>query len=133
MGKIHIKFGHPTSLSEQELLSDRAIENDCSIEAALCFEFGCILDSLIAKKDKDKFFDLIFLVIVQRSSISPKITFGTYLENGYKLPMMVLDDDYLKVGGSERLFISNEYVDELGKIYQTEFDYEYAGFERINT
>jgi hypothetical protein len=132
MGKINIKFGHPTSLEEQELLSERAILNDFSIEAALCFEFRRLLDSLNARKHKDNFFDLIFLVITQRQAISPKISFDTYIEGGYRYPMMVLESDYLRIGESERLFISNAFIDELGKIYQTEFDYEYVGCESIS-
>ena len=133
MGKINIKFGYPTSLEEQELLSDRAILNDCSIETALCFEFGRLLDSLNARKPKENFFDLIFLVITERQAICPEISFSTYIESGYKLPMMVLEDDYLSIGDSERLFISNTFIDELGKIYQTEFDYEYVGCERVTS
>ena len=133
MGKINIKFGYPTSLEEQELLSDRAILNDCTIETTLCFEFERLLDLLNARKPKENFFDLIFLVITHRQAISPKISFDTYVESGYKFPMMVLNGDYLRIGDSERLFISNAFIDELGKIYQTEFDYEYAGCERITS
>jgi len=129
MGKIKIKFGYPTSIEEQEMLSERAIENDCSIETALCFEFKYLLHSFIKRKDKS-FFDLVFLVIVEKEVRSPRISFGIYIENGYKFPMIVLEDDYLKVGRSEKLFISNEFIDEFGKFYQTEFDYEYVGLER---
>jgi len=130
VGKINIKFGYPTSLEEQELLSERAIENNCSIETALCFEFRRLLDSLISRKDKNSFFDLIFLVISERSVISPRVGFGVYIESGYKLPMIVLEDFYLKLENSERIFITDEFIDELGKIYQVEFDYEYVGFKR---
>ena len=131
MGKILIKFGYPTSLEEQERLSDRAILNDCSIEAALCFEFGRLLDSLNARKPEENFFDLIFLVVTERQAICPEISFSTYVESGYKLPMMVLGGDHLRVGDSEKLFITDTFIDELGQIYQTEFDYEYVGCERI--
>ena len=44
--------------------------------------------------------------------------------------MIVLEDEYLRVEDSERLFISDEFIDVLGKNLQTEFDYEYVGFER---
>jgi hypothetical protein len=132
MAKINIKFGYPTSWEELDLLSDRAVNNDCSIETALCFEFECLLDSLCKRKGKDNFFDLVFLVATQRQVVSPKIHFDVYFQNGHKLPMMVLEDDYLQLQNSERLFISNNFVDELGNIYQTEFDYEYAGLERAN-
>lgn len=131
MGLINIRFGYPSSLEEQELLSSRAIENDCSIEAALCFEFKSLLNFLVTKKDGDNFFELIFLVITQKAKTAPGIKFGTYYENGHKLPMIVLEDDHLKLSESERLFISNQFVNEFGKIYQTEFDYEYVGFDRV--
>lgn len=133
MGKINIKFGYPNSFEEQELLSERAILNDCSIETAICFEFSRLLDSLNSRKPKENFFDLIFLVITERQAICPEISFGTYIESGYKLPMMILDDDYLQIGDSERLFISNAFIDEFGKVYEIEFDYEYAGYERITS
>jgi hypothetical protein len=47
MTKIAIKFGYPSSIEEQELLSQRAVEKDCSVEHALCFEFGRLADSLV--------------------------------------------------------------------------------------
>lgn len=131
MGKINVKFGHPTSLEEQELLSERAIDRDCSIEAELCAGFEYLLNSLINRAGKDKFFDLIFLVITGKQAKSPMVSYGVYFENGYKFPMIVMEDDYLRMEGSERLFISNDFVNELGKIYQTELDYEYVGFERV--
>ena len=130
MGKIRLRFGYPTSIEEQEKLYDRAIEKDCSIETALCFEFKFLLDSFAKRKD-NSFFDIVFLVIAEKEVRSPRISFDTYFENGYKFPMMVLEDDYLKVGRSKRLFISNEFINELGKFYQTEFDYEYVGLERV--
>ncbi|MBU3580396.1 hypothetical protein ICN19_00015 [Polynucleobacter sp. AP-Capit-er-40B-B4] len=133
MGKINVKFGYPISLEEQELLSEKAIERGCSIEAELCGGFEYLLNSLINRPGKDKFFDLIFLVITGKQAKSPKASSGTYFENGYKFPMIVLDDEYLGIGDSERLFISDEFINELGKIYQVECDYEYAGFERCRT
>ena len=131
MGKIKIKFSYPNSSEEQDLLSERAIRNDCSIEAELCLGFKCLLDSLNRRKGKENFFDLIFLVIAEQQAMSPRVSYGTYLENGYKFPMLILEGDYLRIGDSERLFISNAFIDELGKIYQTEFDYEYVGLERV--
>lgn len=131
MGKINVKFGYPTSLEEQDRLSERAVRNDCSIVTELCLGFKCSLDSLNKRKGRENFFDLVFFVITEKEVRSPAISFDTYLENGHKLPMMVLEGDYLKVGRSERLFISNDFINELGKLYQDEFDYEYVGLERV--
>jgi hypothetical protein len=132
MGKINVKFGYPISLEEQELLSERAIERDCSIELELCAGFEYLLNAMINRKGKDKFFDLIFLIASKRQVIAPRASFNTYKENDHKLPMIVLEDEYLKVEDSERLFISDEFIDVLGQLYQTEFDYEYVGYERVS-
>jgi hypothetical protein len=77
MAKIYVKFGYPISEEEQELLSERAIKRDCSVEAELCAGFEYLLNSLISRKGKDKFFDLIFLVASQRQVIAPKVSFDT--------------------------------------------------------
>jgi hypothetical protein len=45
--------------------------------------------------------------------------------------MIVLEDEYLRMVDLERLFISDEFIDVLGQMYQTELDYEYVGYERI--
>jgi hypothetical protein len=130
MGKINLKFGYPTSIEEEELLSERAIKNDCTVEVELCLGFERLLETLNKRKGNENFFDLIFFLISEIEVQSPKISYDTYLDNSNRLPMLVLESDFLKVGRSEKLFISNELIHELGKIYQTEFDYEYIGFER---
>lgn len=132
MGIIHIKFGYPTSTEGQELLSNRAVENDCSVEHALCFEFECLTDHLVKPKNNENFFDLVFLIASQKQVISPKVTYSSYIHNRNRLPMLVLDEDYLiSRKDSLRISITKKMIDELGQIYQTEFDYEYVGFERV--
>lgn len=131
MGAINIKFGYPTSFEEQGKLSDRAVHNDYPLEKALCFEFECLLDSFNKRNGNENFFDLIFFVSVGRQVKAPKIHFATYAENGHKLPMMVLNGSYLKATDSELIPISDRCIDELGQLYQDEFDYEYVGFERM--
>ena len=131
MGKIFIKFGYPSSIEEQEKLSERAVFYDCSVEESLCYEFKCIVDSLIKRKGKENFFDLVFLVASQRHVICPKASSSTYIENGKQLPMIVLAKEYLlSFDSSCPIAISQEMINEVGQIFQNEFDYEYAGYER---
>jgi hypothetical protein len=131
MTKINIKFGYPISLEEQELLSERAVEKDCSVERALCFEFAWIANSLLKRKEKENFFDLVFFVISKRKVIAPKIICSSYIHNRNRMPMLVLEKDFLVLAkDSEQISISKGMVDEFGQIFQTEFDYEYVGFER---
>lgn len=131
MAKIAIKFGYPVSFQEQELLSVRAVENDCSLEWALCYEFRRILDGLQSRKSGNNFFDLIFFLSSGEHVRSPSLDFGTFVDNGHKLPMIILEKDYLLLEDSKRIFISDEYINELGSLYQDEFDYEFVGFERF--
>lgn len=46
--------------------------------------------------------------------------------------MLILNDTYLKASDSELIPISDQYINELGQLYQDEFEYEYAGFERVD-
>ncbi|MBU3582016.1 hypothetical protein ICN19_08300 [Polynucleobacter sp. AP-Capit-er-40B-B4] len=131
MGKINIKFGYPTSQKEFEQLSERAIFHDESIESALCYEFEKTLNSLIKGQDSENFFDLVFFVVSGQKVTAPKVRFSSYVENGHRLPMIEFRDDYLMSIGANRINLSDELVDGLGELYQTEFNYEYAGFERV--
>ena len=131
MGKIFIKFGFPSSIEEQEKLSERAVFYDCSVEESLCYEFKCIIDSLVKRKDKENFFDLVFLVAAQRHVICSKASPSIYFEHGKKLPMIVLAKEYLvAVDDSSQISITKKMLDEVGEMFQTEFDYEYVGYER---
>ena len=47
--------------------------------------------------------------------------------------MMELKDDFLISEDIGRIYISDDLIDGLGELYQTEFDYEYAGFERLES
>lgn len=109
MGKINLKFGYPSSIEEQELMSERAIRNDCSIETEVCLGFKRLLDSLNRRKGGENYFDLIFFLIVEKELRSPRISFDTYLESGYKLPMMVLEDDYKSRAQRETIHIKRIY------------------------
>ena len=133
MGKINIKFGYPTSQEELERLSERAIFHDETVEGALCYEFEITLTSLANKQSPENFFDLVFLAVSGHKVVAPKVRFSSYLENGHRLPMMELKDDFLISEDIVRIYISDDLIDGLGELYQTEFDYEYAGFERLES
>ena len=131
MGKINIKFGYPSSQEEQEKLSDRAVFHDESVEGALCFEFEKTLTSLIKREGPDNFFDLVFFALLGQKVTAPKVGFSSYIENGHRLPMMELQEDFLMSKDKKRIHISDLLIDDVGELYQTEFDYEYVCFERM--
>jgi hypothetical protein len=132
MSRIAIRFRYPSSIPEQELLSQRAVEKDSSVEHALCFEFGRLAESLAKPKGRENFFDLVFLIASKKQVISPKVTCSSYIENGKRMPMLILQNDYLiSLDDSIKIPITSEMLDELGQIYQTEFDYEYVSYQRL--
>ena len=133
MGKINIKFGYPSSLEEIEKLSERAVFYDESVEGALCYEFKRTLTSLAKRKGAENFFDLVFFVISGQKVVSPKVRYRSYIENGHSLPMVELDDDFLISKDGDKIQISDDFINVLGELYCAEFDYDYAGFERIDT
>ena len=135
MGKINIKFGYPTSGELEDLFNLNAIEDNCSLEQSLFNSFNK-LTSFLAKADKGErnFFDLAFITCLKVGEIiAPKITNTTYVFNGHKLPMLIVEKEYAKqVQSGNKILISDAAIDEFGMFFQDEFDYEYAGFERIN-
>lgn len=131
MGKINIKFGYPTSQEELERLSERAIFHDETVEGALCYEFERTLTSLVNKRSPENFFDLVFFALSGQKVSSPKVRFCSYVENGHRLPMMELMDDYLISNERGKIHITDDLINGVGELYQTEFDYGYAGFERF--
>lgn len=133
MGKIHIKFGYPASQEELERLSERAVFYDETVEGALCYEFEKILTSLIERKGSENFFDLVFFAVSGHKVVAPKVRFSSYLENGHRLPMMELKDDFLLSEDNGRIHISDDLIHGLGELYQAEFDYEYVGFQSLES
>ena len=132
MAILRIKFAHPLTLKGQQNISDWAIENDCSLDEALFLVFEKLAKFLVKPKGNENFFDLTFLITSQKQVISPKVTCSSYIEGDSRMPMLVLENDYLvSVEGSERIALTKEMINEFGQLYQTEFDYEYVGFEKV--
>jgi hypothetical protein len=132
MAIIRVKFGHPITPKGQENISERAIEEDCTLDEALCKAFNKLASFLAKPKGSENFFDLVFLMASQKQVISPKATCSSYVESGNRMPMLVLERDYLvSLKDFCRIPLTEEMINEVGQLYQTEFDYEYVGFERI--
>jgi hypothetical protein len=85
------------------------------------------------KKNKtgEDYFDLSFFIILNEHVSVPKVKFDTYKHNSYKLPMLVFNRDYVSNKlTNERLYLSDEVINQLGEYFEENFDYEYVGFVR---
>lgn len=100
------------------------------MEHPLCFEFAWSANRLIKSKGDDNFFNLVFFVASGVKVICPKVSCSTYIENGNRMPMLAFKRDYLvSLKDANHIPLTKEVIGEFGKIYQNDFDYEYAGFE----
>jgi hypothetical protein len=130
MSKIEIHFGGLVTLKFEEILNKRAIDWNCSFEFVFLESFQYLLENTLLK-GKENYFDLVFLMLSERNVRAPKAKFGSYIANGFKLPMIVLSSDQLKiVGTKEKIYIDDGLLERFGKEFEEHFEYEYVGFLR---
>ncbi len=132
MPKIEIRFGSLLPTQFEEILNKRAIDWNCSFEFTFLESFQYLMEgSLLKRKKGESYFDLAFLIALDRSVIAPKAKFDTYMNNSFKLPMIVLSSDHLThIPSKEKIFIEDKLIDIVGNGFEEHFDYEYVGFVR---
>ena len=132
MPKIEIRFGSLIPPQLEEALNKRAIDWNCSFEFVFLESFQYLMDNTLLKRKKgENYFDLAFLIALDQGVTSPKVKFDTYLNNSFKLPMIVLANDHLTlVPSKEKIFIEDKLIDIIGNGFEENFDYEYVGFVR---
>jgi hypothetical protein len=130
---IEVQFGNSINSKFEEVINERAIEWNCSFELAYNHSFKNLLNNVLLKKNKDgeDYFDLSFLVISEKRVLVPKVKFSTYKHNSFKLPMLVLDRDYLCIElTGEKIYLNDHMLNKFGEYFEENFDYAYAGFVR---
>lgn len=130
---IELHFGNSINTGFEEVINERAIEWGCSFELAYAHSLKNLLNNVLLKKNKtgEDYFDLSFFIILNEHVSVPKVKFGTYKHNSYKLPMLVFNRDYVSnKSTSERVYLSDEVINQLGEYFEENFDYEYVGFVR---
>ena len=133
MAKIELYFGHPQKEKSWQGVEDHAYNQDINIESAVIREFKAV-NSVLTKKnfDNDTYFELVLISWIGINCKLPKITTGVYKQRGFVFPKLVLNGDTCKVKDSgERIFISDEFINCIGKDFDDDFDFEYFGFKRI--
>ena len=133
MTKIELYFGHPQKEKTWDGVEDHAYNQEINIETAVIREFKAVNSALIRRNaDNDTYFELVLISWIGINCQLPKITTGVYKERGFVFPKLVIHGDTCKVKDSgERIFISDEYINCIGKDFDDDFDYEYFGFKRI--
>lgn len=132
MPKIEIRFGSLIPPQLEETLNKRAIDWNCSFEFTFLESFQYLLENTLLKRKKgENYFDLAFLIALDQGVTAPKVKFDTYLNNSFKLPMIVLANDHVTlVPSKEKIFIEDGLIDIIGNGFEEHFDYEYVGFVR---
>jgi hypothetical protein len=132
MSKIEIHFGGLIAPKFEEILNKRAIDWNCSFEFTFLESFQYLMeDTLLRRKEKSNYFDLVFLILSEKNVRAPRARFDSYMANGFKLPMIVLSSDQLTVVDTkEKIYIDDGLLERFGKEFEDHFEYEYVGFLR---
>ena len=130
---IHLYFGTCTD-RKQDVLDKRAIEWNVSFEYILNDDFRYLLESYLERKNSDArhYFDLVFFIHTELNDIrAPKVTVSSYLHNGFKYPMLIFEDGYLRdKEGNRRFFIRDEILQKVGESFSEDAEYHFIEFKR---
>ena len=130
---IELHFGNSINARFEEVINERAIEWDCSFDLAYTHSLKNLLNNVLLKKNKhgEDYFDLSFFIFLNEHVLVPKIKFGTYKHNSYKLPMLIFNRDYaFSKSTREKLCLSDQFLNQFGEYFEENFDFEYVGFIR---
>ena len=129
---LELRFGFPSTAEREELTSSRAIEHDVSIERVLLVDFEYLFTNVWMKAGRENIFELLIFIASGVNVVCPDITFGTYIDKGFRLPQVVIHGDYLNIKNSNgRLWLNDEIIAEIGSELDLNFDYEFVGFNRV--
>jgi hypothetical protein len=133
MARIDILFGAPTSEKEWDWIEKYSDNSNTSIENALLKNFRFFFESLCkSESDGSNYFELVICSIKGDSIKLPKMTVGTYKHNGFVLPKLVIHGDYgIDRDSKKPVFISDTFIEAIGKDSELEFSHDYYGFKRV--
>jgi hypothetical protein len=132
MAKIELYFGHPQKEKTWDGVENHAYNQDVNIETAVIRGFQAI-NSVLTRKDPDKdtYFELVLISWFGVNYKLPNITTGVYKERGFVFPKLVIHgDNCIDKNSGERIFISDKFINCIGKDFDNDFDFEYFGFKR---
>lgn len=132
MAKIHILFGNPSSDSEWEFIEDHSDSTNSNIETSVISNFRTLFENLLIKnKHGENYFELLISCIDGDLIRLPKMTVGTHVNNGFVLPKLIIHGDYgVDRDKNKLIFISDSFIDTVGRECELEYSYVYFGFKR---
>jgi|GEM_PF-1059424 len=133
MAKVDILFGNPSSDKEWEFIEDHSDSTNSNIETSVISNFRILLENLFTKnKHGENYFELLICCIDGDSIKLPKMTVGTHKNNGFLFPKLTIHGDYgIDRDTNNQVFISDLFIDAIGKECELEYSYVYFGFKRI--
>jgi len=129
---IKIFFGLPTTVDREEEISEWAIEKNLPYEKAVNDWFRKILSYSLQEEEGSCFFKSLIQEKLSKRIELPKIRFQMYVERGNKLPLILIEEEYV-IGLKSRqpFFISDTLGEHIGKGFEKYYDYEYIGMKRV--
>jgi hypothetical protein len=133
MAKIEIYFGNPNSEKEWGWVEKFCDSLNIGVEASIFKNFSISFENFAALDEHGKtYFELIIGSINGDRVKLPKMTAGTYKHNGFVLPKLVIHGDHaLDIDTNKPIFISDKFIEEIGKDCELDFSYDYYGFKRV--
>lgn len=133
MARIDILFGAPTSEKEWDWIEKYSDNSNTSIENSLIKNFRVFFESLCESNNEgNNYFELVICGLKGDLIKLPKMTVGTYKHNGFVLPKLVIHGDYgIDKDTNKPVFISDRFIEAIGKDCELEFSHDYYGFKRI--
>lgn len=133
MAKIELYFGHPQQEKSWKGVEEHAYNQNINIESAVIRGFKAVNSVLIRSNEQgDNYFELVLMCLTKCSYKFPKVTTGIYKRRGFVYPKLVIHGDTLKDKESgKRNFLTDEFIESIGKEFDNDFDYEYFDFKRF--
>ena len=133
MAKIELLLGGPTTPEREEQIEELIYDLNVSIETAVNLRVKALIEWLTKlNEDNQSYLDLIATVAIEQPVQLPKVSFGVYRHRGYLLPKMIINGFHSNIlETSEKRFISNKVINEIGADLESTFEFEYWGFQRV--
>lgn len=133
MAKIEIYFGNPNSEKEWNWVEKFCDTLNIGVEASIFKNFSISFENFVALDEQGRtYFELIVSCINGDRVKLPKMTAGTYKHNGFVLPKLVIHGDYaIDIDTNKPIFISDAFIEAIGKDSELDFSYDYYGFKRV--